>query len=140
MSSLQQPQIRISADLPNAPISLSEQSFIEPKIAIRNDSTQSIVLHFSSGKTFDIEIYHQSDDLVALWSSDRMFSQAQQSLALKPGETKTFGDKLALEDLDGMPLPAGCYTLKVEIKAYFEPKSSEYNQLALSAESELYLV
>ena len=131
--------IELSAQFPSAPVFLNQQQTVEATITLINHSEETIRLDFTSGQTFEIYLYDDNDQLVTLWSKDRMFTQALHSIEIKPGGAERFGGELELSDLDGETLDIGTYKLKVEVKGSYSPDASSFSQLPLSAESVLHL-
>lgn len=131
--------IELSAQFPSAPVFLNQQQTVEATITLINHSEEAIRLDFTSGQTFEIYLYDDNEQLVTLWSKDRMFPQALHSIEIKPGGAERFGGELELSNLDGEALDIGTYKLKVEVKGSYSPDASSFSQLPLSAESVLHL-
>lgn len=131
--------IELSAQFPSEPVFLNQQQTVEATITLINHSEETIRLDFTSGQTFEIYLYDDNDQLVTLWSKDRMFTQALHSIEIKPGSAERFGGELELSNLDGEKLDIGTYKLKIEIKGSYSPEASSFSQLPLSAESVLHL-
>ncbi|GAA0198996.1 hypothetical protein GCM10009123_02890 [Kangiella japonica] len=131
--------IELSAQFPAEPVILSQQQAVEASITLINHSDKTIRLDFRSGQTFEIYLYDNNNQLVTVWSKDRMFTQALHSIEIKPGEAERFAGELELSTLDGEKLDVGSYKLKIEIKGSFSPQASSFSQIPLSAESVLHL-
>jgi len=72
--------------------------------AVTNQFNLPRTFEFSSGQQFDIEIIDQTGLVVAAWSDGTVFSQAQTSFTLDPGQAVMFNAKLALQDRAGKQL------------------------------------
>ena len=131
--------IELSAQFPAETVMLNNQNTIEASITLINHSDETITLDFTSGQTFEIYLYDDNEQLVSLWSSDMMFTQALHSMEFKPGEAERFGGALDLKDLNGQPLDIGTYKIKIEIKGSFSPEASSFSHIPLSSESVLHL-
>lgn len=131
--------IELSAQFPAETVMLNKDKAIEAAITLVNHSDETIRLDFTSGQTFDIYLYDDNEQLVSLWSSDRMFTQELHSMDIKPGGAERFGGELELKNLDGEPLDIGSYKIKIEIKGSYAPEASSYSHIPLSAESVLHL-
>ncbi|GAA4364043.1 BsuPI-related putative proteinase inhibitor [Kangiella marina] len=131
--------IELSAQFPAETVMLNNQKSVEASITLINHSDEAITLDFTSGQTFDIYLYDDSGELVSLWSSEMMFTQALHSKTIKPGEAERFGGELQLVDLGGNQLEIGSYKIKIEIKGSFAPEASSFSHIPLSAESALHI-
>jgi hypothetical protein len=131
--------IELSAQFPSEPIILNQQQSVAASITLVNHSDETIRLDFTSGQTFEIYLYDDNDQLVTLWSKDRMFTQALHSIEIKPGGAERFGGELELTNLDGQSLDIGTYKLKIEIKGSYSPEASSFSHIPLSAESVLHI-
>ncbi|AKE52476.1 BsuPI-related putative proteinase inhibitor [Kangiella geojedonensis] len=131
--------IELSAQFPAETVMLNQQKNVETSITLINHSDQTLTLDFTSGQTFEIYLYDDQGELVSLWSSDMMFTQALHSMDIKPGAAERFGGELELKDLDGQPLDIGSYKIKIEIKGNLSPEASSFSHIPLSSESVLHL-
>lgn len=131
--------IELSAQFPAEPIILNQQQAVEATITLMNHSDETIRLDFTSGQTFEIYLYDDNEQLVTLWSKDRVFTQALHSMDIKPGEAKRFGGELKLSNLDDQKLDIGTYKLKIEIKGSYSPEAKSFSHIPLSAESVLHI-
>ena len=84
-------------------------------LQLTNTAATPLRLEFSSGQQFDFVVLRGAQE-VWRWSGDRMFTQALQSEALAPGETRTYTATWA-------PLPgsAGEYTVRARLTARNAP-------------------
>jgi hypothetical protein len=80
-------------------------------LEVKNESTSAVVLTFPTGQRYDFVLYDKSGQAVARWSAERMFTMAFGRMQLAAGETRKFGDSLALA-ADGKNLLAGDYELE----------------------------
>lgn len=88
---------------------------IKFKYAIRNDSSTTIVLNFPSAKQFDIWVT-QGDGELFRASKGKVYAQTLTSLALKPGETKTFTAQWNQQDMNtGKQVGPGIYRIYAQL-------------------------
>jgi hypothetical protein len=62
-------------------------------LQLTNPSTAPVRFTFPSGQTYDFVVRGAGGGEVWRWSADRGFTQAVQSLTLRPGETWQFGER-----------------------------------------------
>ena len=84
-------------------------------LVLTNNTERDLTYQFSSGQLFEIKIIDADGDVVSLWSRGKSFTAATQTLTLKQGEIWNFGGKIELTTDEGEVLPAGSYTLVIEM-------------------------
>ena len=84
---------------------------MQPTLLIKNTSAQPVTLQFSTAQQYDFIIRDAQGAVVKRWSEGRAFADAAQTLTLKAGEEKSFGERLSLGAV-AKPLPVGKYTLE----------------------------
>ena len=84
-------------------------------LVLTNNTDRDLTYQFSSGQLFEIKIIDADGDVVSLWSRGKSFTVAIQTLTLKQGEIWNFGGKIELTTDEGKVLPAGSYTLVIEM-------------------------
>jgi Copper amine oxidase N-terminal domain/Intracellular proteinase inhibitor len=88
-------------------------------VTARNDSAIGQELNFSSGQSFDITVLPagKEDSPRWDWSYDRRFTMELRTLALAPGETKTWSTTWDQKDNEGAVMPRGAYEAKAKLTA-----------------------
>jgi hypothetical protein len=87
------------------------------QFAIRNNSSSTTVVKFPTAKQFDIWVT-QGDGDVFRASKGRMYVQTATSIALKPGETKTFTATWNQRDMNtGKEVGPGVYMVHAQLAA-----------------------
>ncbi|GIW72558.1 MAG: hypothetical protein KatS3mg102_2100 [Planctomycetota bacterium] len=81
-------------------------------LEITNRSAQPLRFTFHSGQTYEIELLDAQGQVVTRWSDGRYFTQAIRTLELRPGESWSFTDRLAVS----VPA-AGQYTARMRLTA-----------------------
>jgi hypothetical protein len=95
-------------------------SKIRFEYAVRNDSNQAIVYSFPTAKQFDIWVMCDGKECFRL--SKRMFyAQMLTSLALRPGEIKTYCGEWDQKDASGKQIGPGTYTVYAQLTPSGKP-------------------
>ncbi|GIQ67647.1 hypothetical protein DUZ99_11280 [Xylanibacillus composti] len=88
---------------------------VEMVFSLKNISGEALRISHGSGQQFDISVRNEHDEEVYRWSYGKAFTQALIERGLRPGEQLTYHEAWPLVDNDGNRVPAGQYTVKVEV-------------------------
>ncbi|GAE25236.1 intracellular proteinase inhibitor [Halalkalibacter wakoensis JCM 9140] len=77
---------------------------------VKNNQETQATIDFSSGQKYEIVFIDQDGNEVYRYSDGRMFTMALVHESFEPGETMTFEEEIALEDI-----PKGVYTVEVQL-------------------------
>lgn len=81
---------------------------------VTNRSGTTQLLQFSSGQTFDFEIYDSYGHVVRAWSDGMAFTQALTQIDWAAGDARTFTGDVELKDRNGQQL-SGIYTVRARL-------------------------
>ncbi|MBC7791500.1 MAG: hypothetical protein H7Z74_16255 [Anaerolineae bacterium] len=95
----------LSANVANGAVTLT--------FVVSNDSTPDVIIGFSSGQTYDFEIYASDGSLVWRWSDDKDFTAALHEKSLAHGEKLTYVEQWAPSSPRG-----GEYTAIARLASY----------------------
>lgn len=87
---------------------------------IKNRTNSPITYNFSSGKKYDIWIMLGNTEVYRM-SRGRMYTQALTSLAIAPGETKTFSVQWDQKDQNGKQVGPGTYVVYAQLTPMKNP-------------------
>ena len=85
-------------------------------LTLTNSSNQDMVLHFATGQEYEISLIGANNQVLNNWSARVRFMQGMHDVTLAAGKSRSFGNTLALQNLNGQALTAGRYTLRIEMK------------------------
>ncbi|MCF6149443.1 MAG: hypothetical protein E3K37_12390 [Candidatus Kuenenia sp.] len=114
----------ISSFFPDPSVTVDREPPIDPGmpsdiinvyLIITNNTGRDLTYTFNSGQLFEIEIIDSEGNVVSLWSRDKAFTEAIQMLILRQGESWKFGGEVELATEKGEALPAGNYTIVIEM-------------------------
>ncbi len=84
-------------------------------LTVKNNTERDLTFRFNSGQQFDIMIIDSEGNIVSTWSRGRAFTEALVHLTLAGGKSLNFSGSVELTDDEGNALPAGSYTIKIEM-------------------------
>ena len=93
---------------------------------IKNEGNGTVTLNFDSGQQSEIIIKDKDKNIVWRLSNNRTYIQAQTTITINAGDTKTFIEQWDQTDDNGSPVPLGSYL----IEAALTSTSNEYNKAA----------
>lgn len=85
-------------------------------VALKNNGSEKAEFTFMTGQKFEIEVKDLTGRNVYVYSRDRMFTQAIETIILEPGEEKVWEAEWDYTD-NGKRVPSGDYMAKVTVKA-----------------------
>lgn len=86
-------------------------------IKVTNTGNHDMTLHFASGQEFEISLIDRNNHVLNTWGARVRFIQGAHDVVIGAGKSQDFGGVLALQNLNGNQLPAGQYTLRIELKS-----------------------
>ncbi len=114
----------VSAFFPDPSITINMEPPVDPDrapdtvsvyLVITNNTGRDLTYTFPTGQMFEISLLNSEGKAVSLWSRGKAFTGAVQTLTLGQGKIWKFGGKIELADDNGDVLPAGGYTLSIEM-------------------------
>jgi len=88
--------------------------------SLTNLSGKDLQITHGSGQQYDILIFNDQDEEVYKWSNNKAFTQALIGRELKRSEQLDFEEEWNLTDNNGDYVPAGAYTVVVEMMVGLE--------------------
>lgn len=88
---------------------------LDIRFSLKNVSGKDLQITHGSGQQYDIWIYNDRDEEVYRWSHNKAFTQALIVRGLGDSEQLSFEEEWDLRDSNGEPVPAGTYTVAVEV-------------------------
>jgi len=64
-------------------------------LIIANNSSDNVVLDFTSGQRYDYTLLDGSNNVLYRWSADKLFIQEMSSITIVPGESLAYYDELS---------------------------------------------
>jgi len=115
--------VRVSAAFSDTNVSLNMMPPVDPlslsnvraSIEIKNNTSYEISFHFVDGQRFEISVIDEQGNVVSRWSRGHTFIEITETLTLESGDSLRYSGEVALTTDQRDPLPAGNYTLKIEL-------------------------
>lgn len=85
------------------------------RFSLKNISGKDLRITHGSGQRYDVWIYNDQDEEVYRWSYNKAFTQALIERDFNKSEQLDFEEEWNLRDNKGDPVPAGTYTIAVEV-------------------------
>jgi hypothetical protein len=99
---------------------------------IRNMGNQTAVYNFPTSKQYDIWISRGGEEVFRL-SKNRLYMQVTTTIALRPGESKSFYATWDQTDLKGKQVEPGIYTVNAQLTPSRGQPDAAYSTLELGA-------
>ncbi|NVJ51251.1 MAG: hypothetical protein HWE11_12750 [Gammaproteobacteria bacterium] len=131
--------ISVTSEMPSGRILTNQQDSVAAYLTLENHSNSVETFQFNSGQTFDIEILDVNGNRVNLWSANKRFTMALQTIELQPGATHRFGGEIDLVDFAGNTLDVGSYVIRVMITGSNHPQASAFSPVQYVVSAPLYI-
>ncbi|MDR4506782.1 MAG: BsuPI-related putative proteinase inhibitor [Candidatus Brocadiaceae bacterium] len=84
-------------------------------LSITNNTGRDLIYRFETGQRFEILLINSGGETVSYWSRGKIFIQEVSVLTLEDGNTWSFGGPVELSTNEGVIVPGGNYTLRIEL-------------------------
>lgn len=79
---------------------IAQNGTVEFKMALKNDRDEDVEFTFNTGQRFELVVHDEKGEQKYRYSQGKMFTQAFQTIILKPGEVYEFTDVWKAENLE----------------------------------------
>ncbi|MDZ5470305.1 BsuPI-related putative proteinase inhibitor [Bacillus sp. 31A1R] len=107
---------------------------IEFELTVLNNSTEDLLFEFNTSQLYEIKVLNDKGEEVYLYSKDKSFTQALQTLVIKPNEKKTWTESWNYQK-NGKRVQAGEYKARGELLARKINQKPISDQTRLSSET-----